>query len=81
MSDSGVGVGLCFPVAVAHPREGSIVCLGACVCGKLSVRHTWLAVVASTRLSVTKGRGWTDCLSNTLLSLDNTRLGAPKHSD
>lgn len=38
----------CVSVAGAHPREGSSVCLRACVCLKLSVWHMWSAAVAST---------------------------------
>lgn len=60
----------CVSAARVHPRERGTVYLRARVCVKLSVGNTRSAAVASTRLSVTKSRGWTDSLSNTLLSLD-----------
>lgn len=60
----------CVSAAGVHPRERGTVYLRARVCVKLSVGNTRSAAVASTRLSVTKSRGWTDSLSNTLLSLD-----------
>lgn len=73
----------CVSAAREHPREGDSVLKCVCVClcetERVAMRP---AAVTSTRSSVKKRRGWTGCLSNTLLpfSLDKrTTQGTKLH--
>lgn len=71
VSDSGVGGGLCFGGQRAPQRRWQCVKVCVCLCETECVAMRPAAVM-STRSSVKKRRGWTGCLSNTLLpfSLD-----------